>query len=164
MTRIAILGHSSDVFLISHIPLGTIKNIVNDTIFNIKRSIKDVVFNIGQKSGISLWAAQACLENEAKFSLYFTGSHLSEEEEKEFEEKTKTFYTHSLNYKTTEEMLDESDSAIVFWAGKRIGMTFDSISYLLGKSKYVLNAINDLKPILREDLENGWTPSSHNDR
>jgi uncharacterized phage-like protein YoqJ len=55
-------------------------------------------------------------------------------------------------------MVDEADFVVAFWVGRRRGGTFETMKYALSKSKFVLNALDGLRPVFKQDLEVGWTP------
>jgi hypothetical protein len=66
---------------------------------------------------------------------------------------------HVKNYFIRDRMMvDEADVLVAFWVGRRRGGTFETMKYALKNSKFVFNALDDLRPIFNVDLENGWTP------
>ena len=54
--------------------------------------------------------------------------------------------------------LDDADFVVAFWVGKRRGGTFNTMRYALKKSKFVFNALNELRPVFKDDRAKGWSP------
>ena len=174
--KIAITGHRPDAFLVSHYSKETIMRIASDIVCVFKREFgDDLQFNLGGAIGIDQWIGMACMEQQVKFHLYLPfirevqSKYWSEEQKKELCRQTEHAigidivdtsgeYQASKYQERNIRMVDSSDYVVAFWVGKRRGGTFNAIKYALSKSKFVFNALNELKPIFKEDLKKGWTP------
>jgi hypothetical protein len=67
-------------------------------------------------------------------------------------------YRVSLYQERNKKMVDDANFTIAFWVGKKRGGTMNAMKYSLKESKFVLNAMDNLRPLFKEDLEKGWTP------
>jgi uncharacterized phage-like protein YoqJ len=174
---ISVTGHRPDAFLISHYSLGVVKTIANDTACILKREFDaDLQFNLGGAIGSDQWMGNACIEHNIKFNLYlpfapevFT-AYWTEEQKQELSRQMQ--HAASINIidpvgsynvakyqERNEKMIADSNFTVAFWVGKRRGGTYNSIYYALKQSKFVFNALNELKPIFKENLKKGWTPN-----
>lgn len=178
MVRVAVTGHRPDSFLVSHYDLETIKRVVSDVAVILKREYKDnLIFNLGGAVGIDQWMGQTCIQEEIPYVLYlpFAPSlHTKFWEQKDKDELNRQISCASgidivepneeaevmiYNYqKRNERMVDNADFVLAFWVGKRKGGTYNTIKYGLKNAKFVLNGLNELKPIFKEDIKRGWTP------
>lgn len=176
--KIAITGHRPDAFLVSHYSIETIERIAEDTVCILKREYgDDLSFNLGGAVGADQWVGDACIEHDVNFRMFLPflpniqAKFWNKEQRnnldlqlqkaaginivnlKEDAEYTpKTYMERNMN------MVDDASFAIAFWVGKRRGGTFQTIKYALSQSKFVLNALDNLRPIFKESLDTGWTP------
>jgi uncharacterized phage-like protein YoqJ len=184
MIKIAVTGHRPDSFLVSHYKLSDVEKICDETVQILKKEYcDDLLFNIGGALGSDQWVGNACLVHNVKFDLYLPfhpsvqARYWTKGQKSTLDTQLKKACSihivdpdpniplnslnsyNVLNYtKRNEEMVDHSSFTIAFWVGKRKGGTYNAIKYTLKKSKFVFNALNELKPIFGEDIKNGWTP------
>lgn len=178
MIKIAITGHRPDSFLVSHYSIESIIRLIGDTVAVFEREYKDdLMFNLGGAIGADMWAGAACIEQKIPFCLYLPfhpdiqSKYWTPDQRKELvrqmehargihivEPNVEAPYDSSNFLKRNENMVDNASFVVAFWVGKRRGGTFHAINYGLKSSKFVFNALNELKPIFKEDLKVGWTP------
>lgn len=178
MIYIAVTGHRPDSFLVSHYSNDMINKIVGDIVSAFKREHKDeLIFNLGGAIGIDQWVGAACIEQNIPYVLYLPfhpdvqSKFWKEDQKQELERQIKhasgiviinpniSAPYEVYNYqKRNEKMIDESNFVVAFWVGKKTGGTYNAIKYGLKRSKFVLNGLNELKPLFKEDLSKGWTP------
>lgn len=178
MVRIAITGHRPDAFLVSHYTPETIMRIADDLVVQLQREYKhDLCFNLGGAIGVDQWMGAACIAHEVKFHLYLPfhpsvqAKYWSDEQKGELDRQMKYAaginivepnpevpYNVALYQERNKKMVDDSNFTIAFWVGKKRGGTVNAIKYSLQQSKFVLNAMNELRPLFREDVKDGWTP------
>jgi uncharacterized phage-like protein YoqJ len=176
MRTVCITGHRPDVFLQSHYDLETAKRIANDTMWLLKQEYKDELeLCLGGAIGADQYAGAAAIEHEIRYRMFLP--FLPEIQAKFWNKSDKLELDRQLQhaagitivdpndkydignyYKRDKEMVDNSDFVVAFWAGKRRGGTYLTIKYALSQSKFVLNALNELRPIFSNDLKKGWTP------
>jgi uncharacterized phage-like protein YoqJ len=178
MIKIAITGHRPDAFLISHYTQESVIRIVDNIVAAFKREHKDdLLFNLGGAIGIDQWVGAACIEHDVQFHLYLPfhpdvqSKHWNQEHKDELarqmgyavgvdmvepnpEEPYKVWNYNIRN----ERMVDNANFVVAFWVGKRRGGTYNAMKYGLKSSKFVFNALDDLRPLFKEDLKKGWTP------
>jgi uncharacterized phage-like protein YoqJ len=177
MITIAITGHRPDAFLVSHYLPEEIQRIASDIVAIFHREHgDDLCFNLGGALGTDLWVGQACLEQNVKFRLYLPSlpqvqsKYWKDEQRKMLDDQMKravgidivnpSGYYDKKDYQVRNiNMVDSANFVVAFWVGKRAGGTYNCMKYTLSKSKFVFNALNELKPVFKLDLENGWTPS-----
>ena len=178
MVKIAITGHRPDAFFLSHYSVEEIKYIADNIVGAFKREHKDnLIFNLGGAVGADLWVGEACINNQVPFVLYLPfhpevqSKYWAPEQKKELkrqiehasgihivEPDVNTPYKAENYHIRNMHMIDEANFLVAFWVGKRRGGTYNSILYGLNQSKFVFNALNELKPLFKENLETGWTP------
>lgn len=178
MIKIAVTGHRPDAFLVSHYSPETIKRVVGDVVAAFKREHKEeLVFNLGGALGIDQWAGAACIEQQVNYFLYLPfhpevqAKFWTQEQKDELnrqlskaaglemiEPKIDAPYAVWNYQKRNEKMIDDADFVVAFWVGKRRGGTYNAIKYALQQSKFVLNGLDELRPLFKEDLKKGWTP------
>jgi len=178
MIHIAITGHRPDSFLISHYNPSTIQRIADDVVWKLKKEYgENLCFNLGGALGADLWVGSACIENNVKFRLYLPfhpkvqASYWTYEQRKELDRQLQKAiginimepdpnieYDVSKYFERNSKMIEEASFVIAFWVGKKRGGTYDAMKSALKNSKFVFNALNDLRPVFKEDLNNGWTP------
>ena len=179
MITIAITGHLPDTFLISHYSHEEIKRRINDVVAIFKREHgDDLCFNLGGAQGADTWAAQACMDHNVKFHMFLpfpTEVHCKYWEEDQIAEfKTQLIRAsgidildpsnsnkdnrHKLYALRDKKMVDCANFVVAFWVGKKAGGTYNCMDYALEQSKFVFNALNELKPVFKVDLQNGWSP------
>lgn len=178
MIKIAISGHRPDSFLVSHYSLDSITNIVGNIVAAFKREHKEnLIFNLGGAIGIDQWVGAACIEQCVPYYLYLPfnpemqSKYWTTEQKAELLKQVKfacgieivepvtAIYTVQNYQIRNEKMIDASDFVVAFWVGKKRGGTFNAIKYGLKQSKFVLNALNELRPLFKDDLKLGWTPT-----
>jgi uncharacterized phage-like protein YoqJ len=175
MITIAITGHRPDAFLVSHYSLEEIQGKINDIVAIFKREHNDeLCFNIGGALGTDLWAGKACMEHNVKFHLYLPFppdaqvKYWKDEQVDALKEQLNKAvgidivnpagYNKKDYYVSKTRMIDNANFVVAFWVGKKAGGTYNSIDYALKQNKFVFNALNDLRPIFKENLISGWTP------
>lgn len=178
MVQVAITGHRPDSFLVSHYEPSAIMRIADDTVWRLKKEYKeDLCFNLGGALGADLWVGSACIENNVKFRLYLPfhpsvqTAHWTTEQRAELDRQLQVAtgidimepnpdieYNVARYFERNQKMVDEASFVIAFWVGKRRGGTYHAMKCALKSSKFVFNALDDLRPIFTEDLEAGWTP------
>jgi len=178
MVQIAITGHRPDSFLISHYDPATVQRIADDTVWRLKKEYKeDLCFNLGGALGADQWVGTACIKNGVKFRLYLPfhptvqSSHWTNEQKAELDQQLQKAagidimepdpgieYNVARYFERNQKMVDEASFVIAFWVGKKRGGTFHAMQYALKSSKFVFNALDKLRPVFMEDIENGWTP------
>ncbi len=174
--RVAITGHRPDAFIQSHYTEGQVKLVADGVVATFKRQFDgNLSFNVGGAIGADQWLARACINADVPYYLYapmlfeIQSRYWSKEQQNELKlqyEKASgiTIIDPSGNYQVKNYfirdrmMVDDADFLIAFWVGKRRGGTFETMKYALSKSKFVFNALDDLRPVFNIDLENGWTP------
>jgi len=178
MIQVAITGHRPDSFLVSHYDPETIMRIADDTVWKLKKEYKDeLCFNLGGALGADLWVGAACIKNDVRFRLYLPfhpkvqTAHWTTEQKMELNQQLQKAagidimepnpdieYNVGRYFERNQKMVDDASFVIAFWVGKRRGGTFHAMKYALNNSKFVFNALDGLRPIFTEELENGWTP------
>jgi uncharacterized phage-like protein YoqJ len=178
MMRIAITGHRPDAFLVSHYAPETIMRIADDLVVRLKREHgPELCFNLGGAIGVDQWMGNACIEHGVRFHLYLPfhpsiqAKFWSAEQKMELDRQMQRAvginivepnpsaeYNVFLYQERNKKMVDDSNFTIAFWVGKKRGGTFNAMKYSLKQSKFVLNAMDKLRPLFKEDLAQGWTP------
>lgn len=176
MRTVCITGHRPDGFLISKYSFDTVKRIVDDVAFILKKEYGDELeFCLGGACGVDLWMGAAAIDHNIKYKLFLPflpqiqSKYWSNENKNELDRQLKhamkiiipepsNEYDYKKYYERDCIMVDNSDFVVSFWAGKRRGGTFDTMKYALNKSKFVFNALDSFRPIFKHDLEIGWTP------
>ncbi len=176
MRIVAITGHRPDVFLQSHYDIDSIKRIADDTVWLLKQEYKEELeLCLGGAIGADQIVGASAIDQQIRYHMFLP--FLPEIQAKFWKKNDKLELDRQLqhaagitivdpsdkydirNYhKRDREMVDNSDFVVAFWAGKKQGGTFQTIKYALSKSKFVLNALNELRPIFSNDLKKGWTP------
>jgi uncharacterized phage-like protein YoqJ len=178
LIKIAITGHRPDSFLVSHYNVESIKRLAGDIVAAFSREHKgQALFNLGGAIGVDQWVGDACIEQDVPFYLYLPfhpdmqSKYWGPEQKKELarqiehargihiiEPNIEIPYNPANFIKRNEKMIDDANFVVAFWVGKRRGGTFHAVKYGLESSKFVFNALNELKPIFKDDLKSGWTP------
>lgn len=174
--RVAITGHRPDAFIQSHYTENRLSLIVGGTIATFQREYgDDLIFNLGGAVGADQWVGDACIEQGVKFHLYLPmlpevqSKYWSSVQQSNLEKQMAaaagvTIYDPSGKYDVAtyhmrdRKMVDNADIVVAFWVGKKKGGTYNTMKYALGQSKFVLNALNSLRPVFSDDLKTGWTP------
>jgi len=174
--RVAITGHRPDAFVQSRYSKDMVLRIADNIVGSFLREYSDdLVFNLGGAIGVDQWAGMACIDNMVKFHLYLPflpeiqSKYWLEEQADELGRQMQkaegvTIVDPSGNYDVSRyherdrKMVDDSDIVVAFWVGKRRGGTFYTMKYGLSQSKFVLNALDELRPVFKENLQAGWTP------
>lgn len=177
MAIVCITGHRPDPFLVSHYQPDAIIRLASDTACILKREYGDeLTFNLGGAIGADQWMGAAAIEHGIKFGLFLPflpqvqAKFWNEQQRSELDRQMRAasrimIVDSSGNYdvckyhERDQLMVNEADFVVAFWVGRRRGGTFETIKYALSKSKFVFNALNGLRPIFKQDLELGWTPS-----
>jgi uncharacterized phage-like protein YoqJ len=183
MIKVAITGHRPDSFLVSHYEISTVIRMVDDTVWRLKKEYKEeLCFNLGGALGTDLWAGSACIKNDVKFRLYLPfhpkiqAAHWTKEQRLELDNQLQKAsgidimepnpdieYNIGRYFERNQKMVDDASFVVAFWVGKRRGGTFHAMNYALKNSKFVFNALDGLRPIFTEELNNGWTPPTVGD-
>lgn len=178
MVQVAITGHRPDSFLVSHYKPETVERIADDTVWRLKKEYKgDLCFNLGGALGADLWVGTACIENDVKFRLYLPfhpkiqTAHWTPDQRVELDRQLQKAtgidimepnpdveYNVARYFERNVKMVDDASFVVAFWVGKRRGGTFHAMQHALKNSKFVFNALDELRPLFKEDLEKGWTP------
>jgi len=176
MVKVCITGHRPDRFLVSHYKPETVKSIVGDIACALKREYGDDLWlNLGGANGADQWMGAAAIEHNIKFGLYlpflpqiqakFWTDEQRAELDRQMRAATKILIVDSSGaydvakyHERDKLMVDEGDFTVAFWVGRKRGGTFETMKYSLSKAKFVLNALDGLRPIFKHDLEVGWTP------
>lgn len=176
--RIAISGHRKDALTQSKYSEEYIKMIIKNVVFRLKKEYQDkLIFNLGGAQGIDSYFGEICLEEKIKFQIYLPfhpkihTKFWNTEETSLFENLLKNAIGLQIsdpdpnqNYKKenyfvrNNNIINEASFLIAFWVGKKRGGTFEAMNYALSQSKFVFNALNEMKLVFKEDLANGWTP------
>lgn len=176
MARVCITGHRPDPFLVSHYQIDAVRRLVSDITYALKREYGDeLMLNLGGSIGVDQWMGAAAIEHGVKFSLFLPflpqiqARYWDESQRSELDRQMKTAarivvidpsgeYDVSRYHERDRMMVNEADFVVAFWVGRRRGGTFETMKYGLSQSKFVLNALDGLRPVFRRDLERGWTP------
>jgi uncharacterized phage-like protein YoqJ len=178
MIGIAITGHRPDSFLVSHYSPETVKRIADDTVWRLKKEYDhELVFNVGGALGADTWVAEACIEHNAKYRMYLPfhpsvqTAHWTPEQRKNLDHQLKYAmgidiaepdpnieYSVHKYFERNKKMVDDAQFVVSLWVGKRRGGTFETMKYALSQGKFVFNALDNLRPIFKDDLKKGWTP------
>jgi uncharacterized phage-like protein YoqJ len=176
MAKVCITGHRPDSFLVSHYPLDAVRRLAGDIACALKREYgDDLMFNLGGAVGADQWMGAAAMEQGVRYSLFLPflpqvqARYWDEGQREEFDRQLRGAarivvvdpsgqYDPDKYHERDRLMVDEADFVVAFWVGRRRGGTFGTMGYALSKSKFVLNAMDRLRPVFRHDLENGWTP------
>ena len=178
MIQVAITGHRPDSFLVSHYTPETIIRIADDTVWRLKKEYKDdICFNLGGALGADLWVGTACINYKVRFRLYLPfhpkvqTAHWTKEQKMELDQQLQNAagidimepnpdikYNVGRYFERNQKMVDDASFVIAFWVGKRRGGTFHAMKYALKNSKFVFNALDDLRPVFTDELNMGWTP------
>ena len=126
-----------------------------------------LVFNIRADVGVGLWAAQRCLEDEFRYSLFLPFS-LQKTSEHWFESQRQTLANqylraHSLiisqpDLKKDKKddsydlLIDDSNFLVCFWDGAKHSCVYDAIKTALSHNRMVLDGFNDLKLMTNKDI------------
>lgn len=151
--------------------------IVDDTACILQREYGDELeFNLGGAIGIDQMMGAAAIEHGIRFSLYLPfppevqGKFWKSGQRAELERQMRHAagitivdpegnYTPRRYFERDRLMVDNADFTIGFWVGKRRGGTYETMKYSLRQSKMVINAMDGMRLVFKQDLEKGWTPS-----
>jgi len=176
MVRVCITGHRPDPFLVSHYKIDDVIVKAGDVACVLKREYgEELSLNLGGAIGADQWMGSAAIEHGVKFKLYLPflpqiqAKFWTKDQRHELDRQMRAatgitivdstgLYNVVKYHERDRLMVDESDFVVAFWVGRRRGGTFETMKYALSKSKFVLNALDGLRPIFREDLDIGWTP------
>ncbi len=176
---IAIVGHKPDAFIQSHYVENEIKIMIDNIVCALKREHgQNLSFCTSGETGIGQWAGRSCMEHNVSFHLCLpflpevSSQYWTESQKNELMEQIKKArsieimdpigaYNVDKQHDRDKRMVDNASLAIAFWVGRRTGSTYRVMQYALSQSKFVLNGLNDLKPIFKDDLIKGWTPPTN---
>jgi len=176
--KIAITGHRPDTFLISHYLIDTVKRIASDTVCVFQREFKDdLMFILGGALGADQYVGMGCIEHNTPYKMYLPfhpimqTKYWTKDDRNELDRQLslamgidiidpniESVYNAKRYQERNIKMVDESNIVVAFWVGRRQGGTFNTIQYALNQSKFVFNALDNNRPIFKDDLNNGWTP------
>jgi uncharacterized phage-like protein YoqJ len=174
--KIAISGHGPDSFLVSHYSPESIIRIASDIVCIFQREFGDeLLFNLGGAIGTDQWVGKACIEQNIKYHIFLPfqpevqAKYWNSNQRKELDKQLKYAsginisdlsgnYDPHLYQERNKKMIDAANILVAFWVGKRKGGTYNAMRYALSQSKFVFNALNELRPIFSEDLKTGWSP------
>jgi uncharacterized phage-like protein YoqJ len=177
MARVCITGHRPDSFLVSHYQPDAVRRLAGDIACRLKREYGDeLMLNLGGAVGADQWMGAAAIEHDLKYGLFLPflpqvqAKYWDEGQRAELDRQMKLAnrivvvdpsgqYDVAKYHERDRLMVDEADFVVAFWVGRRRGGTFETIKYALSRSKFVLNALDGLRPVFKGDLEAGWTPS-----
>lgn len=173
---VCITGHRPDTFLVSHYDVDTIKRIASDTAWILKREYgEDLELCVGGAIGSDQWMGAAAIEHNIRFRLFLPfhpsiqSKYWSKEDKQELDRQMRRAagitiidpendYDVAKYHQRDREMVNAADFTVAFWSGRRRGGTFQTMKYSLNQSKFVFNALDDLRPVFKYNLEEGWTP------
>lgn len=177
MAIVCITGHRPDSFLVSHYKVETVARVASDIACALKREYGDeLFFNLGGAIGADQWMGAAAIENNIKFGLFLPflpqiqAKFWTHEQRAELDRQLKAAskimvvdpsgeYNVAKYHERDCLMVDEAHFVVAFWVGRRRGGTFETMKYALSKSKFVFNALDGLRPMFKQNLETGWTPT-----
>lgn len=169
MYRIGVIGHSPEYF----IDPGAVQRTVERTIdlLSFQYDVDNMIFNIGGDIGVGLWAANYCRKNSYKYHLFIpfpletTLEHWYDDQQRDL----RLAYSHAyalsvgvvnserksttVDNRTNQNVVDNSNFVIAFWMGKQQGHTFDTIHYAFKRQKLILNGLEELKLITDKDIK-----------
>ena len=172
MVRVAVTGHRPDAFLVSHYTPETVMRIAEDVAVRLKREHgHDLCFNLGGAIGVDQWMGIACIKHEIRFHLYLPfhpsvqAKFWTDEQKAELDRQLRHAsgidliepnpeapYDVSLYQERNKKMVDSANFTVAFWVGKKRGGTMNAMKYSLKESKCVLNAMDSLRPLFKEDV------------
>ncbi len=176
MATVCITGHRPDSFLVSHYQPDAVRRLAGDIVCRLRREYGDeLMLNLGGAVGADQWMGAAAIEHDVKYGLFLPflpqiqAKYWDEGQRAELDRQMKSAsrivvvdpsgqYDVVKYHERDRLMVDEADFVVAFWVGRRRGGTFETMKYALSKSKFVLNALDGLRPVFRGDLEAGWTP------
>lgn len=176
MAKVCITGHRPDSFIVSHYSEGAVRRLASDIACVLKREYgDDLTLNLGGAVGADQWMGAAAIEHGVKFGLFLPflpqvqARFWTDDQRQEFDRQlraasrimvmdTSGDYDVARYHERDRMMVDEADFVVAFWVGRRRGGTFETMKYALSKSKFVLNALDGLRPVFKQNLEAGWTP------
>ena len=176
MVRVSITGHRPDPFLVSHYKTEAVERLAGDVACALKREYgSELYLNLGGAIGADQWMGAAAIEQGIRFGLFLPflpqiqAKFWSEGQRNELDRQMKAAscitivdssgqYDVARYHERDRLMVDQGDFIVAFWGGRRRGGTFETMRYALSKSKFVLNAMDGLRPGFKQDLEDGWTP------
>lgn len=157
--KAAIIGHSPDTFSNVNSVLYNIENIL----VSMKNQHKeDFVALLAAEIGVGQWAADVCLNNNIIYELYLAGlpEYIGTDW---FEEQQNNFLNHLSHAKQSfidgstnilherlernKRMIDKAQSVIVFWDGRKYGLTYESVKYAIQMNKIIYNGLGEFKLI-----------------
>lgn len=173
--RVAITGHRPDAFIQSHYTQGQIQMIAEGVVATFKRQYGELSFNVGGAIGADQVMGRACIEAQVPFHLYLPfsidvqGRYWTQEQRDELSSQfdraagvsivDPSGSYHVKNYFIRDrQMVDNAEVVVAFWVGKKRGGTYETMKYALKQSKFVFNALDGLRPVFNNNLEEGWTP------
>lgn len=173
--RVAITGHRPDSFLQSHYTQGQIQLLSDGMVATFKRQYDELAFNVGGALGADQIVGQSCIDAGVPYYLYLPfpvdiqGRYWKEEQREDLVRQFElaagvkivdpTGHYDVKNYFVRDrQMVDDADVVVAFWVGKKRGGTYEAMKYALTQSKFVLNALDGLRPVFSNELEKGWTP------
>lgn len=177
MRKVAITGHRPDVFIQSHYKIESLEYIADNTAWLLKQEYGDELeLCLGGTIGVDQWMGRMAIKHKIKYHLFLPflpqiqSKYWNQKQKDELDAQLKLAsgitiidpdneYNIVNYHKRNIEMINSSDFVVAFWAGKKQGGTFSAIKYALSQSKLVLNALDELRPIFKQDLKLGWTPA-----
>lgn len=150
--------------------------IVDDTACILKREYGDELqLNLGGAIGIDQMMGAAAIEHEIRYVLYLPFK--PEIQAKYWKPKQRAELDRQMSraagitivnpneeyhprwyHERDRLMVNEADFTVGFWVGRRQGGTFETMKYSLRQSKMVVNAMDRMRLVFKQDLERGWTP------
>lgn len=148
----------------------------DDVVCILKREYgADLRLNLGGAIGADQWAGAAAISHGVRFSMYLPflpqiqAKFWSGEQRGELDRQlrhasritivdTDSKYDVARYHERDRMMVDDANFVVAFWVGRRRGGTHATMKYALSKGKFVLNALDGLRPVFRENLNEGWTP------
>ena len=168
MYKIGIIGHSPEHF--SNPEPEDVRGIIGRTIEVLYFQYGEgVIFNIAGEIGVGLWAAEECLNQNARYKYHmfipYPLETMSQDWYKYQVELLNECYNKAYSitvcgqmkgniekHETYKRLIDDSNFIICFWIGKRQGKTFEAIKYALSVNKMVLNGLDQLRLITNKDI------------
>ena len=176
MAQVCITGHRPDSFIVSHYSEDAVRRLAGDVACVLKREYgSELTLNLGGAIGADQWMGAAAIEHGVKFGLFLPflpqiqSRYWTNDQRQELDRQLRAAsritvmdslgkYDVAKYHERDRMMVDEADFVVAFWVGRRRGGTFETMKYALSKSKFVLNAMDGLRPVFKQDLETGWTP------
>jgi hypothetical protein len=167
MYKIGIIGSGPERFTIGHMDVRrVIGNIINT--LAIQYGNDDIVFNIKSDIGVGLWASEECVNRGYKYHLFLprslekTSEHWYDDQKQMLVNQYNSAYSLTIsspsskfNYddESYDQLIFDSNFLVCFWS-RACDSVRDVIKKAIKHNVMVLDGLNDLKLVTKEDLIN----------